>query len=92
MPYCPYYPSVRIKRDLRKRKKKRHNRGLDVMWLKQSAGLLKVSQGPGEMCFSLEHGLEHQNLSKTSEKMDYFDRVTVRYSFVTHSTDRKPRD
>ena len=26
-----------------KEKKKRHNRGLDVMWLKQSAGLLKVS-------------------------------------------------
>ena len=30
-------------------------------------------QGPEEMCLSLEH----QNLSKTSEKMGYFDRVTV---------------
>ena len=26
---------------------------------------------------SLEHGLEHQKPSKTSEKMGYFDRVTV---------------
>ena len=32
-----------------------------------------VSQGPEEMCLSLEH----QNPSKTSEKMGYFDRVTV---------------
>ena len=31
------------------------------------------SQGPEEMCLSLEH----QNPSKTSEKMGYFDRVTV---------------
>ena len=31
------------------------------------------TQGPEEMCLSLEH----QNLSKTSEKMGYFDRVTV---------------
>ena len=31
------------------------------------------SQGPEEMCLSLEH----QNASKTSEKMGYFDRVTV---------------
>ena len=30
-------------------------------------------QGPEEMCLSLEH----QNSSKTSEKMGYFDRVTV---------------
>jgi len=30
-------------------------------------------QGPEEMCLSLEH----QNPSKTSEKMGYFDRVTV---------------
>ena len=29
--------------------------------------------GPEEMCVSLEH----QNPSKTSEKMGYFDRVTV---------------
>ena len=35
-----------------------------------------VSQGPEEMCLSLEH-VELQNLSKTSEKMGYFDRVTV---------------
>ena len=32
-----------------------------------------LSQGPEEMCLSLEH----QNPSKTSEKMGYFDRVTV---------------
>ena len=32
-----------------------------------------VSQGPEEMCLSLEN----QNPSKTSEKMGYFDRVTV---------------
>ena len=31
------------------------------------------SQGPEEMCFSLEH----QNPSKDSEKMGYFDCVTV---------------
>ena len=31
------------------------------------------AQGPEEMCSSLEH----QNPSKTSEKMGYFDRVTV---------------
>ena len=31
-------------------------------------------QGPEEMCLSLEH----QNPSKTSEKMGYFDRVTVK--------------
>ena len=33
----------------------------------------KPSQGPEEMCLSLEH----QNPSKTSEKMGYFDPVTV---------------
>ena len=32
-----------------------------------------IAQGPEEMCLSLEH----QNPSKTSEKMGYFDRVTV---------------
>ena len=32
-----------------------------------------MAQGPEEMCLSLEH----QNPSKTSEKMGYFDRVTV---------------
>ena len=31
------------------------------------------AQGPEEMCLPLEH----QNLSKTSEKMGYFDRVIV---------------
>ena len=31
------------------------------------------AQGPLEMCLSLEH----QNLSKPSEKMGYFDRVTI---------------
>ena len=44
-----------------------------------------MSQGPEEMCLSLEH----QYPSKTSEKMGYFDRVT---GFVTHSIDGKPRD
>ena len=34
---------------------------------------LQRAQGPEEMCLSLEH----QNPSKTSEKMGYFDRVTV---------------
>ena len=33
----------------------------------------KKSQGSEEMCLSLEH----QNPSKASEKMGYFDRVTV---------------
>ena len=32
-----------------------------------------VSQGPEEMCLSLEN----QNPSKTSEKMGYFESVTV---------------
>ena len=32
-----------------------------------------LSEGPEEICLSLEH----QNPSKTSEKMGYFDRVTV---------------
>jgi len=32
-----------------------------------------ISQGPEEMCLSLEH----QNPSKTSEKIGYLDRVTV---------------
>ena len=32
-----------------------------------------MAQGPEEMCLSLEH----QNPSKTSEKMGYIDRVTV---------------
>ena len=36
-------------------------------------GPLTGAQGPEEMCLLLEH----QNPSKTSEKMDYFDRVTV---------------
>ena len=35
--------------------------------------LPETTQGPEEMCLSLEH----QNPSKTSEKMGYFDRVTV---------------
>ena len=35
--------------------------------------LLYEPQGPEEMCLSLER----QNPSKTSEKMGYFDRVTV---------------
>ena len=36
-------------------------------------GRLKMTQGPEEMCLSLEH----QNPSKTSGKMGYFYRVTV---------------
>ena len=47
--------------------------------------ILLLSQGPEEMCLSLEH----ENLSKTSEKNGLF---WSRYSFVTHSIDRKPRD
>ena len=35
--------------------------------------LKRLAQGPKEMCLSLEH----QNPSKTSEKMGYFDGVTV---------------
>ena len=35
--------------------------------------LPEATQGPEEMCLSLEH----QNPSKTSGKMGYFDRVTV---------------
>ena len=34
---------------------------------------LQGTQGPEEMCLSLEH----QDPSTTSEKMGYFDRVTV---------------
>ena len=34
---------------------------------------LRQAQGPEEMCLSLDH----QNPLKTSEKMGYFDRVTV---------------
>ena len=51
------------------------------LWSSDSS--LDVSQGPEEMCLSLEH----QNPSKTSEKMGW-----SRYSFVTHSIDCKPRD
>ena len=36
-------------------------------------GSAPISQGPEEMCLSLEY----QNPSKTSEIMGYFDRVTV---------------
>ena len=35
--------------------------------------LYVLPQSPEEMCLSLEH----QNPSKTSEKMGYFDRATV---------------
>ena len=34
---------------------------------------LQITQGPEETCLSLEN----QNPSKTSEKMGYFERVTV---------------
>ena len=49
---------------------------------------LASTQGPEEMCLSLEH----QNPSKTSEKMGYFDRVhrvTVSLHILSN---RKPRD
>ena len=36
-------------------------------------GASSKAQGPEEICLSLEH----QSPSKTSEKMGYFDRVTV---------------
>ena len=36
------------------------------------------AQGPEEMCLSLEH----QNPSKTSEKMGYFDRVNDRVTVL----------
>ena len=36
-------------------------------------GCFRMIQGPEEMCLSLEH----QNPSKISEKMGYFDRITV---------------
>ena len=44
------------------------------------------TQGPEEMCLSLEH----QNPWKTSEKMGYLDRVTVqfRYTFYIPQTKR----
>ena len=45
-------------------------------------------QGSEEMCLSLEHGLEHQNPSKTSEKMGYFDRLQFRYTFYRPQTKR----
>ena len=49
---------------------------------------LASTQGPEEMCLSLEH----QNPSKTSEKMGYFDRVD-RVTVPLHIlSDRKPRD
>ena len=44
-------------------------------WVWSSAGSLGLhllAQGPEEMCL-----LENQNPSKTSEKMGYFDRVTI---------------
>ena len=45
-------------------------------WMKYTEGNLITrvwTQGPEEMCLSLEH----QNRWKTSEKMGYLDRVTV---------------
>ena len=43
-------------------------------------GLLEISQGPEEMCLSLEH----QNPSKTSEIIGYFDRVDDRVTVSLH--------
>ena len=45
-------------------------------WMEYTEGNLITrvwTQGPEEMCWSLEH----QNPLKTSEKMGYLDRVTV---------------
>ena len=44
-----------------------------LMTLTIKSNIVSDAQGPEEMCLSLEH----QNPSKTSEKMVYFDRVTV---------------
>ena len=43
------------------------------MTLTIKSNIVSDAQGPEEMCLSLEH----QNPSKTSEKMGYFDHVTV---------------
>ena len=42
-------------------------------WLGYETESSLLTQGPEEMCLSLEH----QNPSKTSEKMGYCNRVTV---------------
>ena len=50
-----------------------HSPQLGQTLLVKSSYLVTITQGPEEMCLSLEH----QNPSKTFEKMSYFDRVTV---------------
>ena len=56
-----------------------HYRFWPIIYFKKNAECCLVffsqtwTKGPEEMCLSLEH----QNPSKTSEKMGYFDRVTV---------------
>ena len=43
------------------------------------------AQGPEEMCLSLEH----QNPSKTSEKISYFDRVTVSSLHILYTANQE---
>ena len=47
--------------------------------------LNSMAQGPKEMCLSLEH----QNPSKTSENMGYFDRVTVSSLHILYTTNQE---
>ena len=44
-----------------------------------------LSHGPKEMCLSLEH----QNPLKTSEKMGYFDRVTVSSLHILYTANQE---
>ena len=48
-------------------------KGVQFLEGREGVPFLLKTQGPEEMCLSLEH----QNPSKTSEKMGYFDPVTV---------------
>ena len=47
--------------------------------------LLTKTQGPEETCLSLEH----QNPSKTFQKMGYFDRVTVSSLHILYTANRE---
>ena len=51
-----------------------------IMYFAAFAKGLTTSQGPEEICLSLEH----QNPSKTSEIMGYFDRVDDRVTVSLH--------
>ena len=61
---------------------------LIVFLPRKLVGRLRVcthtAQGPEEMCLSLEH----QNPSKTSEKMGYFDPLQFCYTFYRPQTKR----